>query len=97
MIGPTTYAAVRETLDRGGEKVPPACMDCKYFRETQVFLLCTHADAAYKVAEKVDQHTIGHMRSVYLCGEDGKLFEPGPIEILSTPKGGSAFFDAFKA
>jgi hypothetical protein len=54
----------------------PACMDCKHFRATALFELCMHTDATYKVAEKTDQHSVGHMRRMYACGPDAKLFDP---------------------
>jgi len=53
----------------------PACVDCKHFRETTVFLLCIHPDSKYEIAGKADQHTAGHMRRMG-CGEDAKLFDP---------------------
>jgi len=54
----------------------PACVDCKHFRDARIFLLCMHKDATYKVAEKTDQHSVGHMRRMYSCGPDAKLFDP---------------------
>jgi hypothetical protein len=52
------------------------CRGCKHYRATAVFELCMRTEALYKIADKIGQHTIGHMRRVHLCGEDGKLFEP---------------------
>jgi len=54
--------------------VPPDCRDCKHYRETMLFDLCTRPESTYTAEGKTDQHTIGHMRE-RLCSE-GRLFEP---------------------
>jgi hypothetical protein len=51
-------------------------MDCKHFRETDVFLLCMRAESTYRIEGKADQHTVGHMRRTHLCGPEARLFEP---------------------
>jgi hypothetical protein len=49
------------------------CRDCKHYCEAMVFELCGHPSSEYKIAEKVDFHSIGHMRQ-FAC-KDGVLFE----------------------
>ena len=50
------------------------CKDCKYYRDTMIFELCTHPRAEYVIADKHDFHSIGHMRK-FDCGPGGMLFE----------------------
>lgn len=53
------------------------CTGCRYFARDIVFELCMHDSSRYKVAEKAEHHTIGHMRSREdMCGEIGKLYVP---------------------
>lgn len=51
------------------------CIHCRFYKHTDIFDLCKHEQSTYKVGEKFDVHTIGHMRK-HECGPDAKLFQP---------------------
>ena len=51
------------------------CRDCKHFRSTMVFELCSHKESQYIAGGKKGEHTIGHMRR-HGCGPEARWYEP---------------------
>ena len=49
------------------------CRMCKHYFDHVIFELCEHPSSEYKIAEKVDFHSVGHMRQ-FEC-KDAVLFE----------------------
>lgn len=45
--------------------------DCKFYKQTALFELCTNENSQYSIEGKVDFHTINHQRTG-VCGASGK-------------------------
>lgn len=53
----------------------PSCYSCAHYRAGAVFELCQNPQSVYKVGEKEDFHTVGHMRERGACRPEGALYE----------------------
>ena len=54
---------------------PEKCKGCKHYVPGVVFELCRHEQSAYRIADKVDFHTVVHMKTRGACQRD-ELFTP---------------------
>lgn len=69
--GPRTYAEQSSLTETQRNK----CLGCEHYFESVVFDLCGHPSSLYRVGDREDWHTIGHMRGPRgSCGQDTKLF-----------------------
>ena len=52
------------------------CQNCLYYEIAALFELCKHEASKYKIAEREDWHTIGHMTNLHgKCSPELSLFE----------------------
>lgn len=71
-------SAVKGGAQRGARVVQSdiaGCETCKFFTPGVLFTLCSAQDAEYRIDNKVELHTVQHMRDSFVgaCGDEMRL------------------------